>query len=265
MYEGRQIVNLMLVAILISYAAIAAHAQLAPPSEFGNLVYPAKGNIQLDEGTLDLWVISQFDTDCPAHKTDADQNWRALLFELVLPDDKAKCIIHYISWANCFAMVGYVNPPQPYVMFGPPQWKPGEEHHVVFAWSGPKRSVFIDGVCEWQTPKTQGPINSCDVDVQGNLHGDLTSALIYVGGNYSHLAVDEIQIRNIALTREEIVKAKDAPLVADARTLLLDHCDGSAPEIIGGQTGETAGTLSGTHEIIDGKFGKAIKLWRAKK
>jgi hypothetical protein len=251
-----------MVCLLFCFSGSAiSRAQLPPQAEFGGITYPAKGNIQLDEGTLDMWVISQFDTDTPPHKTEGGRNWRAAFFNLVFSDDKASFIIHYLSWAQCFAMVGYCKPPQPYVIVGPPHWKAGEVHHIVFTWSGSMRSVFIDGNSEWVGGK--GPLTSKNVDVQADIRGNLAAGLIQIGGNSSHITVDEIQIRRLALTPEEIIKAKDAPLAVDANTLLLDHCDGGPPEVMQGE--KPAEILSGKYEIVDGKFGKAIKLWKEKK
>jgi hypothetical protein len=251
-----------LVAAIVCFGfPVIAHAQAPPPlAEFGTLDYPARGNIQLDEGTLDLWVISNFDTDFKPQK---DLAWQATLFNLVFPEEGWHYPLYFIPWANGFALVGYGVPQQRYVWLGPPHWKPGEPHHVVMTWSGRKRSMFIDGICEWKGSK--GMNISKDVEVEGELHGELTAAILRIGGGNSSITIDEIQIRRIALTTEEIIKSKDAPLVADANTLLLDHCDGGPPEIIGGQTGETAGKLTGKHEIVNGKFGKAIKLWVEKK
>ena len=249
--------------LLFAFAGFA-HAQSPappPPAEFGTLTYPARGNIQLDEGTVDLWVVSNFDTDHVPAK--GEPGWQATLFSLVFPEHNWHYPLYYIAWGNAFAFVGYNHPGHRYVWLGPPHWKPGEVHHVVMTWSGRKRSLYIDGNFEWVGRKGKGV--SRDVEVEGELTGDLTAATIEIGRGGSHVTVDELQIRRVALTHEEVVKAKDAPLVADANTLLLDHCDGSPPEIIGGQTGETAGAISGAYEYVDGKFGKALKLWKEKK
>lgn len=253
----------MLSLLLCVTAAKTSRAELAPDAVFGGITYPAKGNIQLDEGTLDLWVISNFDTDYEIDKSPADHNWRACLFNLLFPEDNSHYVLQYISWGRGFAMIGYAKPPQPYVWAGPNHWKPGEAHHVVFTWSGTKRSVFIDGICEWKGGK--GLNIGRDVDVQLDLHGDLTAALIQIGAGSSHITVDEVQIRRVALTPEEIIRAKNAPLVADVYTLLLDHCDGGPPEIIASKPGKEATQLIGTYEVVDGKFGKAVRLWKENK
>ena len=254
-----------LLPIFLALFAASAHSeqQPPPPGEYGALEYPARGNIQLDEGTVDIWVTAIFDTDFKADRTGKIGAWQATLLDLVFPDENWHYPLYFIAWANGFAFVGYTQPPQRYVSAGPPRWKPGESHRVTLTWSGRKRSVFLDGISAWVGAK--GAYSSRDVIVEGELHGDLTSAVIRIGGGNSALIVDEIQIRRIALTTDEVVKAKDAPLVADANTLLLDHCDGGVPEIIGVQTGETKGNLTGVFDIVDTRFGKGIRLWREKK
>jgi hypothetical protein len=250
--------NQALAAALILLGTLAVHAQAPPPpAEHGTLTYPARGNIQLDEGTLDLWVISDFDTDHVPAK--GEPGWQATLFSLIFPDEGWHYPLYFITWGNAFAFVGYGVPMQRYVWLGPPHWKPGEKHHVAMTWSGRKRSLFIDGVCEWMARKGKGV--SKDVEVEGEITGDLTNARIQFGGGAGFVTVDEIQIRRVALTTEEIIAAKDAPLVADVNTLLLDRCDGGPPEIVSGEGGK----ITGAYEVVDGKFGKALKLWKEKK
>ena len=55
--------------------------------------------------------------------------------------------------------------------------------------------------------------------------------------------------------------AFSTPCNDDGNLCTIDHCDGNAPEIVSGG----AGTVSGAYEIVDGKFGKALKLWKEKK
>src|SRR5262245_10972632 len=115
--------NRLVAASLLWLMATLTHAQAPPPpSEFGALEYPARGNIQLDEGTVDLWVISNFDTD---YKPQKDLAWQATLFNIVFPEENWHYPLYFIAWANGFALVGYGVPQQRYVWLGPPHWKPG--------------------------------------------------------------------------------------------------------------------------------------------
>ena len=248
-----------LVALLTVLLVPAVHAQSLPPAQFGNLVYPAPGNIHLDEGTLDLWLIGDFDTDRDKATATGPDNRSAVFFMLMFPDENWKYSFFFVGWADALALVGYNDPGQRYIWVGPPHWKAGERRHVVMTWSGRKRSLYIDGVSDWVGSK--GKRASRDVEVEGEFMGDLTRAFIQIGGGHSYLTVDEIHIRRIALTTAEVLAEKDAAPVADVNTLLLDHCDGGPPTISGSE-GERQ--LTGTYEIVDGKFGKAIKLWKAK-
>ena len=78
------------------------------------------------------------------------------------------------------------------------------------------------------------------------------------------MTVDEIRISSVARSKDEIAHAHSnvLPPGRDAFTLLLDHCDGGPAEVISGMSGEKSGTLSGGYKIIDGKYGKAIQLWK---
>jgi len=240
---------------LVVALALEAHAQ-QPARTYGNLTYPAKGNFHLDEGTLELYVTSGFDFE------EKDVTY-GTLFDLIFPDEKWHYVIMCVSWSHGISMVGYTYPQQSYVSFGRPRWKPGESHVVQWTWSGRKRTLLMDGKGKSEG-KGGAVTESVDVVVEGNLQGDLTKALLMVGLAHSNFTIDEIRISSIARTPEELEKLKDTAPVADAHTLLLDHCDGGPAEVISGRSGETGGKLEGSYKIVDGKYGKAIQLWKEK-
>ena len=238
--------------LLATMAPSFAHAQ---SRQWGYLKYPAHGNIQLDEGTVELYVVSGFDSE---------ENWKgdpphATFFDLVFPDENFHYVISFIGWSRGISMVGYAKPQQSYVSFGHPRWKPGENRVVAWTWSGRKRTLIVDGKIEYEG-KAGVKGESVDEVVEGGLSGDMTKAFIQLGSGY--FSIDEIRISSIARTPEELIARKDTAPVADAHTLLLDHCDGGPAEVIAGRSGETGSTLQGSYEIIDAKYGKAIKLWK---
>src|SRR5262249_52989967 len=54
----------------------------APPAGakvYGSLSYPAAGNIQLDEGTIEIWVTTNVDTTI---RPPNGENWGVCLFDL---------------------------------------------------------------------------------------------------------------------------------------------------------------------------------------
>lgn len=250
----------MKVSFFILVTAFLANLSVSaqqPARTYGNLTYPAKGNIQLDEGTVELYVTSGFDFE-------AEGQTYGTLFDLIFPDEKWHYVIMCINWSHGISMVGYTQPQQAYVSFGRPRWKPGESHVVQWTWSGKKRTLLMDG--KRKSEGKGGVISeSVDVVVEGPIQGDLSKALIMVGLQHSNFTIDEIRISSIARTPEELAALKDTAPVADAHTLLLDHCDGGPAEVISGRSGETGGILEGAYEIAPGKYGKAIQLWKEKK
>ena len=248
------------VLIFVALAfAMPLHAE-QPVRTYGNLTYPAKGNIQLDEGTVELYVISGFDSQ---------EEWKhastyGTLFNIVMPEENWSYTLTFITWGHAIAMIGYAYPQQSYVWNGAGKWKPGESHVVAWTWSGRKRSVFADGEYKF-IGKGGAKGSSIDNVVEGPLHGDLTKAQLMIGRGHSVFTIDEVRISSIARTPEELMKRKDAAPVADAHTLLLDHCDGGPADVISKFSGETAAKTEGSFEIVDGKYGKAIKLWKDEK
>jgi hypothetical protein len=248
--------------ITILFAVLATGASAQKPVSFGSLTYPAPGNIDWDEGTLELWIVNQFET---VPKSTNSMN----LFDIRLPSsDGAHYYLGYIGWANSLAQIGFSNPRHSYIWSDKLKWKPGERHYIAWSWSGRVRSLFIDGHSSESgpfDPPLQGEgrgRSSASVVVEGELRGNMTGAQLIVGGG-SLFAIDEIRISSVARSTNEIarVHAATTPPSRDAFTLLLDHCDGSAPEIISGLSGEKAGSISGAHKFVDGQFGKALQLW----
>lgn len=230
---------------------------------FGSITYPAPGNLDWDEGTVELWIVNDFDTGVPKNANNMH------LFDIRLPsNDGAHYYLGYINWGNSLAQIGFSNPRHSYVWSGKINWKAGEPHYVVWTWSGRVRSLYIDGHSV-ESGKFDPPLqgegrgrSSANVVVEGELRGNQTGAQLIVGGN-SMFTIDEIRISSVARPVEELARiyASNKAPTRDAFTLLLDHCDGGTAETISGLNGEKAGTISGGHKIVEGKFGKAIQLW----
>src|SRR5688572_28297434 len=106
-FTMRSVAHVVLGLALLSACNSLAQGADPPPTsvEFAQLSYPASGNIQLDEGTVDLWIISDFDTDYPPDKSGKDLNWQATLFNVVFPEQKSHYPLYFIAWANGFAWV----------------------------------------------------------------------------------------------------------------------------------------------------------------
>ncbi|MBI4027426.1 MAG: hypothetical protein HY360_20745 [Verrucomicrobia bacterium] len=230
--------------------------------KYGNLIYPARGNIELDEGTVELWLINGLDMGA------ASKELAACPFDLIFPDQNAHYILNYIHWGKAIAQVGYGKLNHSYVWSPPLAWKPGEFHHLAWTWSGRKRSVYADGTAGGKGNKRGHEYDiPAEVTVEGPLVGDLTDGRIEIGRGYSAIIIDEIRISSIARTAEEIAKGWQAAPKKDATTLLLDHCEEGDPDVIAISKertleGELIGRrLEGGHESVKGRFGNAIQLW----
>ena len=248
---------------LLTVLALSTGAQ--QPREFATITYPAPGNLDWDEGTVELWIVDQFATSIPKNPNAMN------LFDIRLPAlDGAHYYLGYVGWANSLAQIGYSNPRHSYVWSGKINWKAGEPHYVVWTWSGRVRSVYLDGHSV-ESGKFDPPLqgegrghSSANVLVEGELRGNQTGSQLIVGGGHSMFIIDEIRISSVARPVEELARIHESnkTLLRDAFTLLLDHCDGGPAEVISGLTGEKGGTLSGEYKIVDGKYGKAIQLWK---
>lgn len=249
-----RVLSAALALALLSSAALVAEEP--PGRKYGNLLYPARGNIQLDEGTLELWLISDFDPQ--------DKAARCMPFDLIF-EDGSHFVLMLIT--RYLAFIGYVKPQQSYTWSERLPWKPGESHHVAVTWSGRKRSVFLDGRVGKGTPdhgalQGEGRVDSSqDVIVEDSLFGDLTGAKMWFGYQVSPITLDEIRISSVARPVEEIRDTMAVAPKADAYTLLLDHCDGGPAEVISGFSGEKGAEKQGVYRVIDAKHGKGIALW----
>ena len=235
------------------------HAQGdAPPRKYGSLVFPAKGNIHLGEGTVEMWFINGFDTEVPQEQW--TEKWRTL-FALIFPT-KEKYAIFFPS-PNTMVVAGYVLSGEQSYVWSPQnlRWKPGELHYLAWTWRGKERDFFVDGeklvgvIPNWETtvPEVR--------EVQGTVHGNLEGAVLNFGGRGSSIALAGIRISSIALTKEDVLRSMEQGPVKDISTLLLDRCDGAPSEVISGYSGEKGGSYKGVALPVETKFGKGTQLW----
>jgi hypothetical protein len=254
MITCRKLASTALALLVVSATFVAAEDP--PGRKYGMLTYPARGNLHLDEGSLEMWLSLDFDAK--------DKTIRCMPFDLLF-EGGSHCVLMMI--ARYFAFIGYVVPQQSYVWSERVEWKPGEPHHLAVTWSGRKRSVFLDGRVGKGTPdhgvlQGEGRVDtSQDVIVEDSLFGDLTTARMWFGYKLSPITLDEIRISSVARPVEEIQKTMGAAPKADVTTLLLDHCDGGPAEVISGYSGEKGAVQEGVCRLVDAKHGKGIALW----
>lgn len=244
--------RLSLVLCLALLGAGAGADDLPSGLSYGQVVYDAAGNLQLDEGTIELYLRVDFDSTRPFK----DVYTHGPLVEIDMPQRRERAVVTYICRGARIAMTGYFKPLEhPMVVHVAKgregvRWKPGEHHVVAFCWKGDRRQLFVDGV------------GGEDTKVLGPLPIDLEQAVIRVGGGCSLFAIDAIRISSVRRTAQELKAAVDHAPQADVYTLLLDHFD-DTPAVLGGMPADQSRRSDGATVSVEGKFGRALQLWKA--
>jgi hypothetical protein len=207
------------------------------------ITYPAKGNLNPEQGTFECWVRPHFD---PYPNVDPKDPGRGALnrnlFDLDLGggahvgfywniDDRGMRL--YFKQGESY----------PLLISTHPRWKAEEWHHVAFTWGDVAR-IYLDGVKE------------AEKAIKGLPTGDLERATITLGQVPSDMDIDEVRIS--AVPRESFDLTR--PPAADAQTLLLDRLD---EDFTPNGTRATSpakgvgGVVSGG-AFVEGRFGRAL-------
>lgn len=227
----------------------------------GRIVYPGKGNICFEEGTIEMWVKLDFEPD----QTSKEYKLLLPLFQFYEPEIKGNISISYICQAGGRALW--------YVAFDcsgeklfrisavPQNWKKGEWHHIGLTWKGNIAKFYLDGKLI-EEAKSNRPLS-----------GQVKEGKIFIGDRWSaeniktEVVIDELRISNIERKQEELGFYSSESLKVDPFTLLLENFEEisegektlTKPVFISGLSGEKGGEVSGV-KIVDGKFGKGLSL-----
>lgn len=268
------------VAILYSLAFILGVAHAQNPV----VHYPAAGNLRPEQGTLEMWF--RFEEE-PSGSAGRALHYFPFFFLNVEGEKHQRISCAYQTIWNTnnfhffFSSVTRVEGQilqSPYVATveegmgtkpdprGPPIFIPrihaGDWHHLAVVWTNGLEkalvSMFLDGRLVIRPTELPG---SWWDDMEA------TSLRLMNAPYHDNIAVDELRVSAIARTAEQLTNscAKGA-LVRDEHTLLLDHFDRiegeqTVAEQISGYGGEKGGKLlNKCYELVDGKFGKAVRL-----
>lgn len=271
---GCGVVCALLLSALLLGTASAADAP-KPEFVFGQVQYPALGNIKLDEGTIEYWVTPCFN---PYEKTQSSWWLRAGIFGVYSPPEQNSVMegswaiktaptdkngVHSQMWVS-FGVKG-----KNLGLIGTPaldSWGEGKPLHFAMTWKGKTMAIFVDGksVGTFEQPDTlETPLPDAAVVFLGNRWGS-TSLVV----------IDELRVSSVARKAEELGFFAKEPLKADAFTLLLDHFDdvASTPdgkretkaEVMAKVEGRTGGRVLGGCRQVEGKFGKGMALFTLK-
>ncbi|MBM3476883.1 MAG: hypothetical protein FJX75_26725 [Armatimonadetes bacterium] len=230
------------------------------PEAPATLRYPAEGNFDLAQGTLELRVQPLFDTECPPRHVS--------LFTLQLPKGDG---FRWFCPAGEPRMRLVLNQQQDHVvdLSAAPRWESGRFHHVALTWGEAVR-VYHDGELLGVDPR------------HGSLVASLQGGALIFGGPGARWLIGEVRVSDIARTPQEIAAAAaGGPFALDEHVVLLDRLDeafepGSIEHLDGGYGGYSGtmpvraagdwgwqgkpGGIVGLGRFREGDWGRALEL-----
>lgn len=243
-------------------------ATAALPASAGTVAYPALGNMDLEEGTLEIWFTPMTELYPSLGKQTYLHGFS--LFSMTVPD-------HFTMsglWCSKLSknktqhlLVVSMHAPGDMLLPVPGQapkgWKPGEKHHVAFRWKGREMDTYADGQRVGSRSQATG--------LSGKLAGiNLLIGSANAGDN--RVIIHAVRVSSIPRPPEALKQAQPA---ADLSTLLLDRFRLQAFEslqpsrgspahtraqIISGLSGETGGEIRGKFHFIE-KPMPGLALW----
>jgi hypothetical protein len=220
------------------------------PTKAAELRYPAMGNIRLDQGTVEMWLIPQFDPEAPltrpytGHRLfqiqrDEDNRlalmWRAIISTAEGREGKQAAGLYptgrsgghnFADFVKIWCFVGENEPGiaardaashRPKGTGGPLRWSPGQPKHVAFCWDQERIWWIIDGEIQREGPLLL-PLNF-------ELNEDMD--LVFGDPNGSRFIFRDLRISSIPREPSEVGYHHPEGAPADFHTLLLDRLDQS--------------------------------------
>jgi len=216
----------------------------------GAVEYPALGNLDLQEGTLEIWLTPTVDL----YPKLAENQYQGVmsLFSLSVPD-------HFSMGASWYGRgdrhrlhisMGAADRPGALIPVpaGPADWETGNRHHLAFTWRGPEMRLYADGKLVGQR------------DQATTFSGDLWGCNLMIGGGKfakTGFVLHAVRISNVAAAADALCDAQPTTTV---HTLLLDRFDDvlcvdddhrTEAVQISGMTGEAGGTVTGACHMTD--------------
>ncbi|MCM8803697.1 MAG: LamG domain-containing protein [Candidatus Omnitrophica bacterium] len=227
----------------------------------GRIVYPGEGNINFEEGTIEMWIKLDFEP-C---QTSEDYKILLPLFEFSEPEIKGTISISYICPAGGSSACWYVGfncaGEKIFRLSAVPQnWKKDQWHHIALTWKGNTARFYLDGKIASEA-KSNKPLT-----------GKAKGGQIFIGDRWTtekvktEVVIDELRISCIERKSEELGFLGN--LKVDPFTLLLEDFEQiivegqlckTSPSIISSISGSNGGEVSGG-KLTTGKFGNGLSL-----
>jgi len=222
------------------------------------LTYPALGNIDLSEGTIEAWIILKFDPT-----PDTVEGTRLPFTFLTIKSDPDNYL--WLLWRIRRSHTGpYATSKSNGNKFTPnwglvEGWAEGEKHHIAFCWEQGRNWWIIDG-------KKMGEVKQ---GLRHNIPINERLKIVLGGREDGKLIIDDLRISLVARNETEVGFHAPGSLNVDPVTLLLDtfddafECDGimqTKPEVMMPSTQQTGGVPDKRCEFVPGISGTGLKL-----
>lgn len=227
----------------------------------GRVVYPGKGNLNFEEGTIEMWIKLGFEPN----QTSNEYKILLPLFQFSEPETKANISISYICPAGGTACwyVGFdcAGEKTFRISATSQDWKKDQWHHIALSWKTNIVKLYLDGKLVSET-KSNKPLT-----------GQTKEGQIFIGDRWTtdkvktEVVIDDLRISCIERKVEDL--GFSGQLKTDPFTLLLEDFEQiiveeqickTKPLIISNTSGSKCGEVSGG-KLTTGKFGNGLSLY----
>lgn len=231
-------------------------------SDTGTLTYPSAGNLDMREGTLEMWISVPFDVQ---EYLPSGETYQGLLAIARITGEHGGASLGYCAGAmmqpgaGLFASLSSDIVELHSVSAGQFTPLPDEWHHLAITWSGNRLRYYVDGELRTQA-QTLAPL--------AQAFGAMGAEPLLIGdrwGQNARMAIDELRVSSVERAPEEL--GWHGRLEVDPFTRILDRFDESfvadgamqtSPEVIFAGEG---GLPTKPCSFIEGRFGGALALY----
>lgn len=207
-------------------AVLLAFAHELPVSA-GQLTYPALGNINSRQGTIEMWLTPRFDHEQPIRggfqgrniltiRHDGE-NYLTLLWRIRVTERLGQQGGPYVTGRmggqrfTDFSSLMY--------RVDTHAWKQGQARHIAYCWDGTENWWIIDGE----------PVNRTRMDKRIDFRVDEDLQIVLGDGRDNPFVIRDLRISSIPRRPDEVGYHRPEGLAKDPFTLLLDPLNESFP------------------------------------
>mgnify|MGYP006293933039 CR=1 FL=1 len=229
------------VTVLIAAFVLLILVVGSPQSYASAIRYPALGNFELDEGTIEVWLTPMVDVLYPP-----DEGQYVVVFDLFQMKVDGEWRMG-ASWYRHNHQLGLKVSMDSHTMKKglvgilsktPRDWAPGERHKIAFTWKGREMALWADGKRIGGRRQAQG------------FAGKLGGEKLFIGDpqsqKRSRIIVHAVRISSIMREPEELTVQEPQ---ADLATLLLDTFENAEDVEEGVSNVEVMNAMDGRAEL----------------